>query len=116
MKYISKYLSALCFILLMTGCGVGSYSISSGKEDTSFISFTSQKEEILIVEIDNTEYQVESVKTSAYKTNRNIRQTARNSIRLVPGKHSVKVYGNADTVVFEKIIILSASEHRVIEL
>lgn len=116
MKHISKYLSALCFILLMTSCGVGSYSISSGKEDTSFISFTSQKEEALIVEIDSTQYQVETVKTSAYKTNRNIKQTARNSIKLVPGKHNIKVYSNADTVVFEKIIILSTSEHRVIEL
>ena len=101
--------------LLLTGCGVGNYSVQSGSEDASFISFTDDMAQDITVTVDNHTYVVKTVKQKAYKSGRNIKQTALNTIRTTPGQHEVKVILN-ETPVFVKKIFLSTGEHKIIEL
>lgn len=68
------------FIITLTGCGVGTYSVQSGVEDAAFISFTDDVKQAIVVSVDNNTYNVETVKQNAYKSGRNIKQTALNTI------------------------------------
>jgi hypothetical protein len=55
------------------------------------------------------------VKQKAYKSGRNIKQTALNTIKIGQGQHEVKVVMNG-TDVFSKKLFLSTGEHKIIEL
>lgn len=112
---MKKIIIALFSAILLTSCGVGSYSVSSGKSDDAAISFTSTSKQPIIVVVDGTEYNVETVKTSAYKTDRNIKKTALNTIKVAPGQHDVKVIASGKEVYSKKVFI-SATEHRIVEL
>ena len=101
--------------LFLTSCGVGSYTVVSGKEDKCILSFTSQKTTPITVQVDGKTYNVQSVADNAYKTRRNIKQTAENSIVMTPGTHDVTVFQNG-AQVYSKKLFISNSEHRVIEL
>lgn len=101
---------------LFAGCGVGVYSVSSGEADVAALSFAAPAKKIIIVDVDDRQYQIETVKTKAYKADRKIKKTALNSIRLQVGQHVVSVKDKAGNLLFEKKILLSASEHRIIEL
>ena len=103
------------FTMLLTGCGVGNYSIQSGVEDAAFISFTDDIKQDISVTIDDQTYLLKTVKQKAYKSGRNIKQTALNTIKTGPGQHEVKVIMNG-TDVFNKKIFLSTGEHKIIEL
>ena len=102
--------------LLFVGCGVGVYSVSSGKADVAMLSFAAPAKKAIVVEVDGKQYQIETVKTKAYKADRKIKKTARNTLRLQTGQHGVSVMDKDGNLLFEKKIILSASEHRIIEL
>ena len=101
--------------MLLTGCGVGNYSIQSGVEDAAFISFTDDAKQDITVTVDDKTYVLQTVKQKAYKSGRNIKQTALNTIKIVPGQHEVKVVLNG-TDVFSKKLFLSTGEHKIIEL
>jgi hypothetical protein len=101
--------------MLLTGCGVGNYSVQSGAEDAAYISFTDNVKQDVTVTVDNQTYTVKTVKQKAYKSGRNIKQTALNTIKIVPGQHEVKVVING-TDVFSKKLYLSTGEHKIIEL
>ena len=111
-KLIFLALLSLTFV----GCGVGVYSVSSGKADVAILSFTAPAKRGIVVEVDGKQYQIETVKTKAYKADRKIKQTALNSIRLQSGKHAISVMDKSGNILFEKNVFLSASEHRIIEL
>ena len=112
---MKKIIVALLSAIVLSGCGVGSYSVSSGKADTAALSFTSTDKLPIVVLVDGKEYNVETVKTKAYRKDRNIKQTALNTIYVQPGQHdiSVSVSGNE---IFNKKVFLSATEHRVVDL
>lgn len=112
---MKKILIASFISLLLTGCGVGNYTVSSGKSDEGALSFTSAKAENIIVSVDNATYEIESVKDKAYRTDRKIKQTANNTVRVASGTHNVKVEKDGQ-VVFSKQLYISASEHKIIEL
>lgn len=101
--------------MLLTGCGVGNYSIQSGVEDAAFISFTDDAKQDITVTVDDKTYVLQTVKQKAYKSGRNIKQTALNTIKIVPGQHEVKVILNGSDV-FSKKLFLSTGEHKIIEL
>lgn len=112
---MKKILIALFSVLVLSSCGVGSYSTSGGKADEAAISFTSLKATPLVVTIDNDVYHVSSVATSNFKKKKDLKATAANTIRILPGTHDVKVYID-DYEVFSKKIFISTSEQRVIAL
>ena len=73
---MKKLMIIAAFTMLLTGCGVGNYSVQSGAEDASYISFTDNVKQDVTVTVDNQTYTVKTVKQKAYKSGRNIKQTA----------------------------------------
>jgi hypothetical protein len=112
---MKKLMIIVAFTMLLTGCGVGSYSVQSGVEDAAFISFTDDLEQDITVIVDNQTYVLKTVKQKAYKSGRNIKQTALNTIKIDQGQHEVKVVMNGNDV-FSKKLFLSTGEHKIIEL
>lgn len=112
---MKKIMIFLLGALLLTGCGVGTYSVSSGKEDKSELSFTFKDKADITVTVDNDTFNIQTVKDKVYKKNRDIKKTSLNTISLTPGTHEVKVVKNG-TEVFNKKLFLSNAEHKVIEL
>ena len=112
---MKKSIIIAAFTLLLTGCGVGNYSVQSGVEDAAFLSFTDEEKQDITVTVDNQTYELQTVKQKAYKSGRNIKETALNTIKIGPGQHEVKVtLDGAD--VFDKKIFVSTGEHKIIEL
>ena len=112
---MKKLMAIAVFSVLLTGCGVGDYSIQSGVEDAAFISFTDDVKQDITVTVDDQTYLLKTVKQKAYKSGRDIKQTALNTIKTGPGQHEVKVVMNGADV-FSKKIFLSTGEHKIIEL
>lgn len=112
---MKKILIALVGALLLTGCGVGSYSVSSGKADEAMLSFVSADKTPIVVTVDNDTYNVNTVKTKAWQKDRNIKKTTQNTIYITPGQHTVVVTVNGNEVCNKKIFV-SVQEHKVIEL
>lgn len=100
---------------MLTSCGVGTYSVQSGVEDAAFISFTDEEKQEIVVSVDNNTYNIETVKQKAYKSGRDIKQTALNTIRLTPGQHTISVTLAGEQVYSHKVF-LSAGETKIIEL
>lgn len=112
---MKKSMIIAAFAMLLTGCGVGNYSVQSGVEDAAFISFTDDVKQEITVTVDNQAYMLKTVKQKAYKSGRNIKQTALNTIKTTPGQHEVKVVLNGNEV-FDKKLFLSTGEHKILEL
>ncbi len=112
---MKKIIIAIIGALMLTCCGVGSYSVSSGKADEGMISFVSESKTPITVTIDSNNYEVYTVKTKAWRKDRNIKKTIQNTIFLTPGQHNVIVTMNGKEVCNKKVFI-SIQEHKVIEL
>lgn len=101
--------------VLLSSCGVGSYSVVTGKADEANVSFVAEKKQQIVVTIDNQQYEVETVKLKAYRKDRNIKKTVNNTIVLKPGSHDLKVTSDGE-VLYTKKIFVSAGESKIIEL
>ncbi len=112
---MKRIILLLITAIAVYGCGVGTYSVSSGKEDVASLSFTAAVTTPLVVVVDDTEYSVNAVKQKAYKADRKIKATAYNTITITPGKHNVRVLSNGQEV-YNKTLFISTSEHRIIDL
>ena len=113
---MKKIIFAIVSLVLLSSCGVGTYSLSSGKADTALLSFVDASSYNIDVEVDDSNlYKIATIKEKAYKSGRNIKNTTLNAVTLTPGKDQVKVIV-ADKLVYSKYIFVSAGEHKVIEL
>lgn len=112
---MKKLLILAAAVLMLAGCGVGNYSVTSGKSDASELSITAASKYGVKVCIDDNTYNVETVKTSSFKTNRNIKKTSQNTIKVAPGTHDVKIY-QGENLVYTKKHVFSNDEHKIIEL
>ena len=112
---MKKLMIIAAFTMLLTGCGVGNYSVQSGIENASYISFTDAVKQDITVTVDDQTYVLKTIKQKAYKSGRNIKQTALNTIKTTPGQHEVKVVLNGKEV-FGKKLFLSTGEHKILEL
>jgi uncharacterized protein YxeA len=112
---MKKLVIIAAFTILLTRCGVGNYSVQSGVEDAAFISFTDDVKQDITVTVDGQTYVLKTVKQKAYKSGRNIKQTALNTIKTTPGQHEIKVVHNGNEV-FGKKLFLSTGEHKILEL
>lgn len=110
-----KFILTLLSAAALTACGVGTYSISSGKADEACLSFADAEGAAVTVRIDGTDYQVSAVKESAWRKDRNIKATAGNTLYLSPGKHDIEVYRGTERLL-SKTVFISAGEHKVIAL
>ena len=105
----------LLLSLMFTGCGVGAYSVSSGRSDNAKITFVDDSSYGIIVKIDNVEYPTNTVKVKNYKPGMNIKETTQNAIGTSVGKHKVEVLSQGKTIYSHQIFI-STNEHKIIEL
>ena len=112
---MKKILAIAAFLLMMTSCGVGTYSVESGKSEQASVSFVAQTTYPVTVTIDGTAYEVNTVKLKDWRTDRRIKQTAKNTIKLTPGKHEIVVTSD-DKELFKDTIFLSNNESKIIEL
>ena len=112
---MKKSMIIAAFAMLLTGCGVGNYSVQSGVEDAAFISFTDDVKQEITVTVDNQTYMLKTVKQKAYKSGRNIKKTSLNTIKTKQGQHEVKVVLDGNEV-FDKKLFLSTGEHKILEL
>lgn len=112
---MKKLIIALFGALMLCSCGVGSYSISSGKADEGMISFVSESKTPITVTVDDNSYDIYTVKTKAWRKDRDIRKTAQNTIFMTPGAHEITVKADGNEIYAKKVFI-SAQEHKIIEL
>lgn len=112
---MKKLIFISIFSVFLTGCGVGVYSIQSGYSDVASIVFTDDTKGEIVVNVDNKTYHVNAVKHKAYKSGRDIKHTAENTIKLTPGQHNVSVFINGSEV-YNRKVFLSTGETKVIEL
>ena len=110
-----KRIFFILLVLFTASCGVGNYTLSSGKSDMGALSFSSDQYKDITVLIDNDSYSIKSVKDKAYKTDRKIRPTAENTLYVTPGTHTVKVMIENEEI-YSKQLYISVSEHRIVEL
>ncbi len=112
---MKKLIWIVAGVLLMASCGVGSYSVSGGVEDESYVCFVAPESYDIVVTIDGTTYNTQTIANKAFKRRRNIKQTATTHIVLPVGKHDVKVQCDGQEV-FKKLILVSTGETKVIQL
>ena len=105
-----------CFVaFLFAGCGVGSYSVSSGQADEGYVTFVASSAYDITVDIDGQTYKCKTVKEIPHKTRRDIKKTAQNTITVKPGTHTLKVSAGGQEKLSQKIFI-SAQETKIIKL
>ena len=112
---MKKLFAIAVTVVLLAGCGVGTYSVQSGVENAAFISFTDDVKQEIVVSVDHHSYNLETVKQKAYKSGRNIKQTAQNTIKLAPGQHTLSVTLGGKEIYSHKVF-LSTGETKIIEL
>ncbi len=101
--------------ILLAGCGVGSYTVSSGTPDSGFICVVDDDAHDVVVKVDGKDYNVRTVKTKAYKSGRDIKNTALNSVAVPSGQHEVEVIEKGRSVMVKKVLV-SAGETKILEL
>lgn len=112
---MKRFIFIAALSVFLTGCGVGSYSVQSGVEDAAYLSFTDDSKQEIVVNVDGKTFNVYTVKNKAYKSDRNIKQTAENTIKMTPGQHDVSVMLNGNEVYSHKVFV-STGETKIIEL
>lgn len=112
---MKKFILTILAAVTLTGCGIGTYTIATGKADEACLSFADAEGTLVTVRVDGIDYRVSAVKEDAWRKDRNIKATAENTIWLTPGRHSVEVYRGRDKV-FGKTVFISAGEHKVVNL
>ncbi|MBQ7281100.1 MAG: hypothetical protein IJR13_10365 [Bacteroidales bacterium] len=108
-----KFFLLIVLAFTMASCG-GTYSVASGRDDAAQLSFAAAQSSSIVVFIDGTQYDMETVKQVAYRQ-RKMKATAKNTITIATGQHNVKVVSNGETL-YEKQIFVSTGQHKVIEL
>lgn len=101
--------------LMLTGCGVGSHTVVSGRHDEAGVIVFASRSYPVEVTIDRTTYRVYTIKDTQYKRRRNIKKTAENMIIVRPGVHDVTVRHHGRRVLSQRIFV-SAGDTKVITL
>ena len=113
---MKKYIILAFASLLLSSCGVGTYSLSSGKADKAEISFVDQSAYNITLKIDHSStYNISTIKEKAYKSGRNFKATVSNTVDIPVGKHFVEVFVGGKSV-YAKWVFVSAGEHKIVEL
>lgn len=118
MKNKILYLFAVVFtIVTMASCGVGGYSVSSGYDDVAGVCFVSPTKMDVVVQIDEEIYKnVEVVRKKAYKQGMHVKQTANNTISIPTGSHRVVVKDVNGRKLYDKVILVSSGQTKIIKL
>lgn len=100
---------------LLSGCGVGVYSVSSGRADIAQISFVDKTAYKIVVKIDDEIHLTNTIKVKNYKPGMNIKKTAIRAINIPIGRHEIEVQSQGE-IIYSQSIFISTNEHKIIEL
>ena len=114
-KYLIIFVCALSAFVL-SSCGVGSYTVSSGVEDKASVCFVANDSYDITVNIDGKSFDTKTVKDKEYKTRRNIKQTTKCALPVDTGTHTISVVNKDGETVFSKKIVVSTGETKIIKL
>ena len=113
---MKKSLLLIAIISFLFGsCRTGVYSVSSGQADECAVCFVSNESYDIEVDIDGVAYSTKTIEQQPHKARRDITATANEKIKLTTGQHTVKVTKDG-TLVYSKVIFISAAEVKLIEL
>ncbi len=112
---MKKVLLIAFLSVFMAGCGVGSYTLTTGLADEASITFVADDNYEIVVTVDDQQYNVETVELKDYRKDRSIKGTVENTIVLTPGTHEVKVILDGNEIYTHKVFV-SAGESKVVEL
>lgn len=101
--------------LVLAACSVGSHSVNSGMADEGYIWFVANVEQPIVVDIDGTTYQTQTIKEKEWQKRRDIKATTKGMIVVAPGQHDVKVIVDGKEVYAKKLFI-SATETKMVKL
>lgn len=101
--------------LVLSGCRIGSQSVSSGRPDESYVCFFSPKKQDIQVNIDGETYSMQTIKDKEWRNDRNIKKTVKERITVAPGKHDITVF-KGNELVLKKTIFISTNEYKIINL
>lgn len=100
---------------ILSSCGVGSYTISSGVDDKANICFVDNHSYDITVTIDGKSFETKTVTDKEYKTRRNMKKTAQYALPVSTGTHTISVVDDGKTVYSKKIVV-STGETKIIRL
>lgn len=112
---MKKFLLILFSTVFFASCGVGTYSHSSGVDDKAGIVVVATSQQTVEVYVDGAMHQVQTVKESDFKSNRNIKKRSQNTITVAPGQHTVEIVVKGQKVYSKKMYV-SNSETKVVNL
>lgn len=105
----------LLFPLLFTGCGLGVYSVSSGKSDCAKITFVDKTSYAISVKIDGVAYENRAIKVKPYQVGLKNKKIVKHAIEVSAGRHHIEVVSQEGTI-YSHYIFISSNEHKIIEL
>lgn len=114
MKTIFKGMTILSLLLFM-GCGVGTYTVSSGQATIANLCVVDDASYEISVLIDDNVYQTKTVKNNVIKKRRDIKQVSTASLKINPGTHKVVILKDGSEI-YNGVIFVSVGENRLIEL
>lgn len=115
MRKITILLICALFTFILSSCGVGNYTVSSGIDDRANICFVDDHSYDITVNIDGQSYDTKTVKDKEFKTRRNLKKTVRYALPVSTGSHTISVVDNGNTVYSKKIVV-STGETKIIRL
>ena len=110
-------LTLVCAVsaIILSSCGVGNYTVSSGVDDRASVCFVDNHSYGIQVTIDGLSYDTKTVKDKEYKSRRNLKKIVKYAIPVDTGTHSIEVVNDGNTVYSKKIIV-STGETKIIRL
>ena len=100
---------------ILSSCGTGNYTVSSGVDDKANVCFVADNSYDIQVAIDGQNYDTKTVKDKEYKSRRNLKKTVQYALPVSTGTHDIKVVDDGKTVYSKKIVV-STGETKIIKL
>lgn len=101
--------------IILSSCGTGNYTVTSGVDDKASVCFVADRSYDIHVTIDGKSYETQTVKDKEYKTRRNMKETVKYALPVDTGTHSITVVNDGMTVYSKKIFV-STGEIKIIQL
>ena len=98
-----------------SSCGVGNYSVTSGKEDEARIFVQASEEYPISLQIDDKVFDTKTVKKIDFKSKKDLGAMVNYGINTTPGTHKVVIKKDG-VEVYNYTVFISTGEYKLIKL